>query len=158
MDDEGSARKGGSSMSGRVASAAPVSEPPLLTGADGNAVKMLEELRTEDLKGLPALPPESTMRTVLELLRSDDWGAHVDSINLLRRLVAWADELDPVSPAADARAISARAPHAELRVTDGIPHADLGMPAAHGAGTDVTSARSPSRVPPPSAPAPPSAA
>jgi len=92
MDDEGSARKGGSSMSGRVASAAPVSEPPLLTGADGNAVKMLEELRTEDLKGLPALPPESTMRTVLELLRSDDWGAHFDSINLLRRLVAWADE------------------------------------------------------------------
>ena len=44
------------------------------------------------------------------------------------------------------------------RVDQGALAAELGVPAAHGPAADLTSARSPSRVPPPSAPAPPSAA
>ena len=58
----------------------------------GGGLKVLEELRTEELKALPAPPPEQTLRSLLEQLRSDDWSAHFDAINLLRRLVAWADE------------------------------------------------------------------
>jgi hypothetical protein len=74
------------------------------------------------------------------------------------RLVVWADERDPFSPASDARSIASSVPHGELRVTDGVPHAELGVPAAHSPATDLTSVRSPSRVPPPSVPVPPSAA
>jgi len=91
-EDEASARKCAGATSSTEAPLQEVTQAPRLTGQDGNAVKMLEELRTEDLKGLPAPPPESTMRSLLEQLRSDDWGQHFDSINLLRRLVAWSDE------------------------------------------------------------------
>ena len=58
----------------------------------GGNLKALEELRTEELRTLPALPPDATMKSVLDQLRSDDWSAHFDAINLLRRHVAWLDE------------------------------------------------------------------
>jgi len=82
-------RKGGCGARGAVGSSA---ESALHEVTQGGGLKVLEELRTEDLKVLPALPPEPTLRSLLEQLRSDDWSAHFDAINLLRRLVAWADE------------------------------------------------------------------
>ena len=87
LDDDGSAtdrRKQGGAGSSR--------HPPDQESSHGGPLKVLEELRTEELKGLPAPAPESTLRTVLDHLNTDDWGAHFDAINLLRRLVAWADE------------------------------------------------------------------
>ena len=67
-------------------------ESPLQEVTQGGGLKVLEELRTDELKALPAPPPEATLKSLLEQLRSDDWSAHFDAINLLRRLVAWADE------------------------------------------------------------------
>lgn len=140
----------------RARAGAPVAEVHAFGPYDRVSTPFAARLRA---RGLPARPVVGAVLALVDALDGAEVPTQVSAAELgPTRLVAWADELDPVSPAADARAISARAPHAELRVTDGIPHADLGMPAAHGAGTDVTSARSPSRVPPPSAPAPPSAA
>ena len=81
---------GSSSRGGSVGSSQDYSALQEVT--QGGGLKVLEELRTEELRGLPMLPAESTMKQVLEMLRSDDWSAHFDSINLLRRVVAWADE------------------------------------------------------------------
>lgn len=140
----------------RARAGAPVAEVHAFGPYDRVSTPFAARLRA---RGLPARPVVGAVLALVDALDGAEVPTQVSAAELgPTRLVAWADELDPVSPAADARAISARAPHAELRVTDGIPHADLGMPAAHGAGTDVTSARSPSRDPPPSAPAPPSAA
>ena len=83
-------RKGGSgSVRGSVGAS---QDSPLQEVTQGGGLKVLEELRTEELKALPAPPPEATLKSLLEQLRSDDWSAHFDAINLLRRLVAWADE------------------------------------------------------------------
>lgn len=140
----------------RARAGAPVAEVHAFGPYDRVSTPFEARLRA---RGLPARPVVGAVLALVEALDGAEVPTQVSAAELgPTRLVAWADELDPVSPAADARAIAARAPHAELRVTDGVPHADLGVPAAHGAGTDVTSARSPSRVPPPSAPAPPSAA
>lgn len=140
----------------RARAGAPVAEVHAFGPYDRVSTPFAARLRA---RGLPPRPVVGAVLALIDALDGDEVPTG-DSAAALgpTRLVAWADELDPVSPAADARAISARAPHAELHVTGGIPHAELGVPAAHGAGTDVTSARWPSRVPPPSAPLPPSAA
>ncbi|MFZ4466114.1 MAG: alpha/beta hydrolase family protein [Phycisphaerales bacterium] len=110
-------------------------------------------------RGLPTRPVVGAVLALIDALDGHETPTHASAAALgTTRLVVWMDERDLVSPASDARAIASSVPHGELRVTDGIPHAELGVPAAHGAAADLTSARSPSRVPPPSAPAPPSAA
>jgi pimeloyl-ACP methyl ester carboxylesterase len=110
-------------------------------------------------RGLPTRPVVGAVLALIDALDGHETPTHASAAALgTTRLVVWMDERDLVSPASDARAIASSVPHGELRVTDGIPHAELGVPAAHGAAADLTSARSPSRVPPPSVPAPPSAA
>jgi pimeloyl-ACP methyl ester carboxylesterase len=110
-------------------------------------------------RGLPTRPVVGAVLALIDALDGHETPTHASAAALgTTRLVVWMDERDLVSPASDARAIASSVPHGELRVTDGLPHAALGVPAAHGAAADLTSARSPSRVPPPSAPAPPSAA
>lgn len=140
----------------RARAGAPVAEVHAFGPYDRVCTPFAARLRA---RGLPARPVVGAVLALVDALDGAEAPTQDSAAELgPTRLVAWADALDPVSPAADARAIAARARHAELHLTDGIPHAELGVPSAHGAGADVTSARPPSRVPPPSAPAPPSAA
>jgi len=140
----------------RARAGAPVAEVHAFGPYDRVCTPFAARLRA---RGLPARPVVGAVLALVDALDGAEAPTQDSAAELgPTRLVAWADALDPVSPAADARAIAARAPHAELHVTDGVPHTELGVPSAHGAGADVTSARPPSRVRPPSAPAPPSAA
>ena len=54
----------------------------------GAAAPKIEELRTEELEGLPPLEnPERALQKALEKLRGEDWAAQFEAINQLRRLV-----------------------------------------------------------------------
>jgi pimeloyl-ACP methyl ester carboxylesterase len=106
---------------------------------NGPPVDLVEAIGPYDAVGTPlrarlrarGLPSGIYARAVLRLVRtlhgpetrtSTAAAALVCPINLL------ADTLDEVSPAADARAIAARAAHATVHITQGVAHADLGVP------------------------------
>ncbi len=104
------------------------------------------------VRGLPARPASD----VVLWMAARRWGPEEPlSAAAARlgptRLTISADEHDDVSPVRDARAIAARAAHATVTATSGVPHGDLGVPGA--AADTVTSSRDPSP-----APAPPTAA
>jgi alpha-beta hydrolase superfamily lysophospholipase len=133
----------------RAAAGAPVAEVHAFGAYDRVATPFAARLRAR------GLPPWPVVRPVLALLRALD-GPEVRTQDAAARvgtarIVAWADELDRTSPADDARAIASRAPDASLRLTRGVPHADLGVPAAHEAGAGLTSPRAPSGPAPPTA-------
>lgn len=133
----------------RAAAGAPVAEVHAFGPYDRVATPFAARLRAR------GLPPWPVVRPVLALLRALD-GPEVRTQDAAARvgtarIVAWADELDRTSPADDARAIASRAPDASLRLTRGVPHADLGVPAAHEAGAGLTSPRAPSGPAPPTA-------
>jgi alpha-beta hydrolase superfamily lysophospholipase len=140
----------------RARAGAPVAEVHAFGPYDRVATPFAARLRA---RGLPARPVVGAVLALVDALDGLETPTHASATAIgPTRLVVWADERDPVSPASDARSIASSVPHGELRVTDGVPHADLGVPAAHSPATDLTSVRSPSRVPPPSVPVPPSAA
>jgi pimeloyl-ACP methyl ester carboxylesterase len=140
----------------RARAGAPVAEVHAFGPYDRVATPFAARLRA---RGLPARPVVGAVLALVDALDGLETPTHASATAIgPTRLVVWADERDPVSPASDARSIASSVPHGELRVTDGVPHAELGVPAAHSPATDLTSVRSPSRVPPPSVPVPPSAA
>ena len=79
------------------------------------------------LRGLPARPFAVAICRVLDLADGAQRPTSAAAAALGgAALELHADELDPVSPLAEARTIAAACPGAALRITSGVPHADAG--------------------------------
>lgn len=79
------------------------------------------------LRGLPARPFAGAICRLLDRTDGTEQPTSAAAAALGgTALEVHADELDPVSPLAEARAIAAACPGATLHVTRGVPHADAG--------------------------------
>jgi pimeloyl-ACP methyl ester carboxylesterase len=81
-------------------------------------------------RGLPAGP---FARLILAVLRALDGAERPTSASAARvraTVEVLADRTDAVSPAADAEAIARAAPAGRFAATEGVPHADIGLPGA----------------------------
>lgn len=79
-------------------------------------------------RGLPGGIYASVVLRLVRTLRGPEVLTSASAAALTCPLNVLADELDLVSPAADAQTIAARAAHATVRITHGVTHSDLGVP------------------------------
>lgn len=78
-------------------------------------------------RGLPAGPFVAFLLGLLNWKHGRETPTHRAASRLTAPLTVHADEVDEVSPLAEAQAIAHAARNAVLRVSTGVPHADLGV-------------------------------
>jgi pimeloyl-ACP methyl ester carboxylesterase len=81
------------------------------------------------VRGLPGGIYPACLLKLARLFHGPEIATSASAARIKSGLTLHADRTDEVSPLRDAQTIARAAPHATLIVTDGVPHADLGVPA-----------------------------
>ncbi len=81
------------------------------------------------VRGLPGGVYPACILKLVRLFHGPEVATSVSAARIKSGLTLHADRMDEVSPVRDAQAIANAAPNATLILTEGVPHADLGVPA-----------------------------